>query len=61
MILVAKTDRGYIKGDLHSGVEFVDKENARQFTLEEASCYRDSIVADMFDFFDCKEFCFETP
>lgn len=59
MNLVAKTDKGYIKGDIHVGIEFVDKENARQFTEREATTYRDSIVADMFDFYDCKEFCFE--
>jgi len=56
---VAVTDRGYIKGDNYQGVEFIDKENARQFTNEEVVVYGNSIAADMFDFYKCNEFWFE--
>ncbi|OHD25275.1 MAG: hypothetical protein A2Y34_03985 [Spirochaetes bacterium GWC1_27_15] len=56
---VAVTDKGYIKGDNYQGVEFVGKENARQFTNQEAFIYRKSIAADMFDFYKCNSFWFE--
>jgi len=59
MNYVAVTDRGYIKGDIHQGVEFVDKESTRQFTEAEALLYEDSIGHDMFDFYECKEFWYE--
>ena len=58
MKLVGRTDKGYIKGDI-TCLEFVDKNNARKFTEEEAILYRDSIVSDLFEFFGCKEFNFE--
>lgn len=54
---VVKTSRGYIKGDLRSGVIFVDKENARQFNDVEIALYGESIAQDMFDFYDCKDKC----
>jgi len=58
-IYVGKTDKGYIKGDVCIGVEFVKKENARRFTESQAQMYKQSIADDMFDFFDCKYFEFE--
>jgi len=56
---VAVTDRGYIKGDNYQGIEFVTKENARQFTNEEVHVYGRSIAADMFDFYKCSSLWFE--
>ncbi len=58
-IYVAKTDKGYIKGDIYKGVEFVDKDEARQFSLNEAHLYKDSMAQDMFDFYKCTRFQFE--
>nr|WP_145401644.1 hypothetical protein [Paenibacillus xylanexedens] len=53
------TDKGYLKGDLHHGVEFTEKENARQFTLDQAQIYKDSIRADLIEFFGVKELKWE--
>lgn len=53
------TNKGYLKGDVFHGVEFVDKANARQFTLDEAKLYKDSIYADLTEFFDVKLMKFE--
>jgi hypothetical protein len=58
-LFVFKTDQGYIKGDLRSGVEFVAKEQARKFTLIEVIAYGESIAADMFDLYNCKTVEFE--
>ncbi len=59
MSYVAKTDKGYIKGDLYSGVTFVKKEDARKFSDIEAKLFEQSMASDMFDFFECSEFSFE--
>jgi hypothetical protein len=58
-LFVFKTDQGYIKGDLRSGVEFVTKEHARKFTLTEILAYGESIATDMFVLYNCKTVEFE--
>lgn len=60
MLYVLKTDKGYLKGDLNQGITFVKKENARRFNYSEAHAYKESIFNDLFQFYDCKSFRFET-
>lgn len=49
------TDKGYIRGDLEKEIQFVDKSNARSFSEDEIHLYRESIVANVFEFYGCKE------
>jgi hypothetical protein len=51
---VINTDQGYIKGDMHNGLYFTIKEEARQFTYEDIILYGDSIATDLFEFYCCE-------
>lgn len=51
---IIKTDKGYLKGDLRAGVEFVEKEGARIFSEAEIQIYWNSISDDLTDFFGIK-------
>jgi len=56
----AVTDRGYIKGDiLQEMIEFVEKENAWQFTVEEVNARGNTICEIIFDYYKCNKFWFE--
>lgn len=59
MKLVVWTDKGYLKGDIHQGVSFVEKDDASVFTEDQALIYRSSIADDLFEFYDVREMRFE--
>jgi hypothetical protein len=49
---VVKTEKGFVKGDMLIGVEFVtEMESARQFEYTEMLLYADSIVQDLRKFY----------
>jgi hypothetical protein len=49
---VVKTEKGFVKGDMHTGIEFVtEMESARQFEYTEMLLYADSIVQDLRKFY----------
>lgn len=39
-MFIINTDQGYINGDLHNGLQFVEKENARTFTESELNNFK---------------------
>jgi hypothetical protein len=52
MEFVINTEKGYLKGDLLQGIEFVsDKKDARKFTQTEIQLYGQSIAQDLGEFF----------
>ena len=56
---VIKTEKGYMKGSLRAGIEFVDKSEARIFDKLDMMAYRSSIVADLSDFYGIKTISLE--
>lgn len=52
---VIKTDKGYLKGDMCKGVEFVEKDQARIFNIHSLNAYWDSICSDLIQFYGVDE------
>jgi hypothetical protein len=51
-LYVVKTEKGFVKGDMHTGIEFVaEQELARQFEYDELILYADSMVQDLRQFY----------
>lgn len=51
---VIKTDKGYLKGSVRSGVSFVTKAQARHFDRIELLGKFDPIVADLKNVYGCE-------
>jgi hypothetical protein len=55
-MFVINTDMGYIAGQLHKNLIFVEKQDARQFTHEQIKAFGEGIAADLHDYY-CVEWC----
>jgi hypothetical protein len=51
-MFVINTDQGYIAGEFHNGLKFVDKPEARRFTYDELTTYKKEILNELTGVFD---------
>lgn len=54
-MFIINTDQGYIKGELHNGLQFVEKEDARTFSNVEIELFADSMIEDLHTYYSCEK------
>ena len=52
---IINTDQGYIKGQFHAGLQFTEKWDARRFTYDELTTYKNEILNDLKEWYCCTE------
>jgi hypothetical protein len=52
---IVNTDNGYIFGEFHNGLKFGMREDARRFTYDELTTYKNEILNDLKQYYCCEE------
>ena len=52
---IINTDQGYMAGEFHNGLKFVDRPDARRFKFDELHFYKKEILNDLKEHYCCTE------